>query len=200
MKLINQSNVTNWLIIKGFANEEEKEIIEYGLYQGFLMLINILTTFFLGFIFNVFWQSIIFLISYMLLRTYAGGYHANTKNRCYILSVVIMIICFFLINNFELTIKFGVLLSAISGILIFILAPVANDVKPLEAVEVKIYKNKARKIFVIEFAIAIIAEMLGQNSIFNTIVLSISTTSILLALGYLKYNVLLNVSQLNTKE
>lgn len=200
MKLINQSNVTNWLIIKGFANEEEKEIIEYGLYQGFLMLINILTTFFLGFIFNVFWQSIIFLISYMLLRTYAGGYHANTKIRCYILSVVIMIICFFLINNFELTIKFGVLLSAISGILIFILAPVANDVKPLEAVEVKIYKNKARKIFVIEFAIAIIAEMLGQNSIFNTIVLSISTTSILLALGYLKYNVLLNVSQLNTKE
>lgn len=200
MKLINQSNVTNWLIIKGFANEEEKEIIEYGLYQGFLMLINIFTTFFLGFIFNVFWQSIIFLISYMLLRTYAGGYHANTKNRCYILSVVIMIICFFLINNFELTIKFGVLLSAISGILIFTLAPVANDVKPLEEVEVKIYKNKARKIFVIEFAIAIIAEMLGQNSIFNTIVLSISTTSILLALGYLKYNVLLNVSQLNTKE
>lgn len=200
MKLINQSNVTNWLIIKGFANEEEKEIIEYGLYQGFLMLINIFTTFFLGFIFNVFWQSIIFLISYMLLRTYAGGYHANTKNRCYILSVVIMIICFFLINNFELTIKFGVLLSAISGILIFTLAPVANDVKPLEEVEVKIYKNKARKIFVIEFAIAIIAEMLGQNSIFGTIVLSISTTSILLALGYLKYNVLLNVSQLNTKE
>lgn len=200
MKLINQSNVTNWLIIKGFANEEEKEIIEYGLYQGFLMLINILTTFFLGFIFNVFWQSIIFLISYMLLRTYAGGYHANTKNRCYILSVVIMIICFFLINNFELTIKFGVLLSAISGILIFTLAPVANDVKPLEEVEVKIYKNKARKIFVIEFAIAIIAEMLGKNSIFGTIVLSISTTSILLALGYLKYNVLLNVSQLNTKE
>ena len=200
MKLINQSNVTNWLIIKGFANEEEKEIIEYGLYQGFLMLINIFTTFFLGFIFNVFWQSIIFLISYMLLRTYAGGYHANTKNRCYILSVVIMIICFFLINNFELTIKFGVLLSAISGILIFTLAPVANDVKPLEEVEVKIYKNKARKIFVIEFAIAIIAEMLGKNSIFCTIVLSISTTSILLALGYLKYNVLLNVSQLNTKE
>lgn len=200
MKLINQSNVTNWLIIKGFANEEEKEIIEYGLYQGFLMLINIFTTFFLGFIFNVFWQSIIFLISYMLLRTYAGGYHANTKNRCYILSVVIMIICFFLINNFELTIKFGVLLSAISGILIFTLAPVANDVKPLEEVEVKIYKNKARKIFVIEFAIAIIAEMLGKNSIFGTIVLSISTTSILLALGYLKYNVLLNVSQLNTKE
>lgn len=200
MKLINQSNVTNWLIIKGFANEEEKEIIEYGLYQGFLMLINILTTFFLGFIFNVFWQSIIFLISYMLLRTYAGGYHANTKNRCYILSVVIMIICFFLINNFELTMKFGVLLSAISGILIFTLAPVANDVKPLEEVEVKIYKNKARKIFVIEFAIAIIAEMLGKNSIFGTIVLSISTTSILLALGYLKYNVLLNVSQLNTKE
>lgn len=200
MKLINQSNVTNWLIIKGFANEEEKEIIEYGLYQGFLMLINIFTTFFLGFIFNVFWQSIIFLISYMLLRTYAGGYHANTKNRCYILSVVIMIICFFLINNFELTMKFGVLLSAISGILIFTLAPVANDVKPLEEVEVKIYKNKARKIFVIEFAIAIIAEMLGKNSIFGTIVLSISTTSILLALGYLKYNVLLNVSQLNTKE
>lgn len=200
MKLINQSNVTNWLIIKGFANEEEKEIIEYGLYQGFLMLINILTTFFLGFIFNVLWQSIIFLISYMLLRTYAGGYHANTKNRCYILSVVIMIICFFLINNFELTMKFGVLLSAISGILIFTLAPVANDVKPLEEVEVKIYKNKARKIFVIEFAIAIIAEMLGKNSIFGTIVLSISTTSILLALGYLKYNVLLNVSQLNTKE
>ncbi|WP_040330508.1 accessory gene regulator ArgB-like protein [Clostridium ihumii] len=200
MKLINQSNVTNWLIIKGFANEEEKEIIEYGLYQGFLMLINILTTFFLGFIFNVFWQSIIFLISYMLLRTYAGGYHANTKNRCYILSVVIMIICFFLINNFELTMKFGVLLSAISGILIFTLAPVANDVKPLEEVEVKIYKNKARKIFVIEFAIAIIAEMLGKNGIFDTIVLSISTTSILLALGYLKYNVLLNVSQLNTKE
>lgn len=200
MKLINQSNVTNWLIIKGFANEEEKEIIEYGLYQGFLMLINIFTTFFLGFIFNVFWQSIIFLISYMLLRTYAGGYHANTKNRCYILSVVIMIICFFLIDNFELTMKFGVLLSAISGILIFTLAPVANDVKPLEEVEVKIYKNKAKKIFVIEFAIAIIAEMLGKNSIFGTIVLSISTTSILLALGYLKYNVLLNVSQLNTKE
>lgn len=70
---------------------DDREIYIYGLKQGFILLVNIFTTFVIGFAFNKTMETIIFLVTYIPLRIYAGGYHARTQMGCYICSVVLIV-------------------------------------------------------------------------------------------------------------
>jgi accessory gene regulator B len=58
---------------------EDNELYEYGLHQSFILLANIFTTILVGWIFNMMIESIIFLLAFVPLRSYAGGYHAKRQ-------------------------------------------------------------------------------------------------------------------------
>ena len=76
--------------IQTFSKEEKEEIIRYGLERIKSTCIMTLVTLLMGCIFQVFFQSIIFLVCFIVLRKYAGGYHAKTETRCDILSDIIL--------------------------------------------------------------------------------------------------------------
>lgn len=52
----------------------------------------------IGFTFGMVWQSVLFTAAYMTLRVYAGGYHAPTQLRCYILSFIMVVTALLLID------------------------------------------------------------------------------------------------------
>lgn len=66
-------------------NKEEQEIIQYGLHQVRVILINVLTLVISG----ILWQELSFTLLVFLelffLRPYAGGYHADTELGCYLI-------------------------------------------------------------------------------------------------------------------
>lgn len=72
------------------SDENEYEVIKYGLQQCFLTLINLIS----NLICSAFWNEILlgfsFFLTIFILRPYAGGYHADTKFRCYMISFGIM--------------------------------------------------------------------------------------------------------------
>ena len=72
-----------------FSKKEKEEIIRYGLDRIKSTCTMTLVTLLMGCIFQVFFQSIVFLVCFIVLRKYAGGYHADTQNRCYVISTVI---------------------------------------------------------------------------------------------------------------
>ena len=76
--------------IKTFSKAEKEEIIRYGLDRIKSTGIMTLVTLLMGCVFQVIFQSIIFLVCFIVLRKYAGGYHADTQNRCYVISTVII--------------------------------------------------------------------------------------------------------------
>lgn len=177
---------TEWLIRNDIVQSNEREIIEFGIQEGKWMLLNIIVTIVLGIVFGVFWQGLVFLGLFILLRSYAGGYHADTRARCYIFSLSIISISFFLIKHLEWT-RQGYLLAAIlSGILIFLLAPVANESKSLDAIEIRVYKKKTRCVLLLDYIILSVSMLLQVESLVKTMDIMFITIAFLLTLGYIK--------------
>jgi len=83
--------VTDELVSNKIIDSEDSELYTYGLRQGALILLNILTILTVGKMFGMLWESLIFMVTYIPLRTYAGGYHARTQLKCYISSVVLIV-------------------------------------------------------------------------------------------------------------
>ena len=77
------------------------------------------------------WQSIAFTVFYMMIRPYAGGYHARTPKMCYVFSLIMIIVVLFLIRTIPLNGLLYLLIYAVSSIVIFKLSPVEDENKPL---------------------------------------------------------------------
>lgn len=176
--------VGNRFVRDGIITEEDKELYTYGMQQGALILINIISAIIIGIIFNMVWQCIIFLLAYMPLRSYAGGYHARSQFRCYVVSQFIIVIALLGIMEIQwttITALFSVIISA--GI-IFVLAPVEDANKPLDASEKDLYKRKTRKILLLEILIALVFWFINKE-ISVCIIMVFDILSIMLLLGIL---------------
>lgn len=178
--------ITARLIESGTISAEDKDIYEYGLKHIATMFLNISTTLVIGFIFGMIWQSGLFMVSYIPLRSYAGGYHARTPLKCYIFSVILTICVLLIIkyipyNNISLLI-----LLIISGVFIFIFAPVGDENKPLDELETKVFKKRTRIILFIESALIGLFMFLGLTWIMICMTVSIIIVSFMVAISTVK--------------
>jgi len=87
------------LCMNGNIKEEEVDLYAYGFFSFFMYLSGILTSLLIGFVMNMFIESIIFLIMFMPLRSFAGGIHVSSYLKCYIISNIALISILYIINN-----------------------------------------------------------------------------------------------------
>jgi accessory gene regulator B len=173
------NRITDKLIENRTIVNEDRELYVYGLQQGFIMLINIMTTIIIGVIFGMFWQSIVFLIAYIPIRSYAGGYHARTQLRCYFISTIIIIMALLGMRMVMWTNFYCLLTAFLSSIIIIILAPVEDTNKPLSQKEKQVYRKKTIIILGVLFNSIILFLVLDQFQI------SVSITMAILVLGFM---------------
>lgn len=129
-----------------FSKKEKEEIIRYGLDRIKSTCTMTLVTLLMGCIFQVFFQSIVFLVCFIVLRKYAGGYHADTQNRCYVISTAIIAVALLAIRYMSdgSDNKIFILLQSVNFILLYFLVPVDNKNHRLEQWEKEKYGKKAR--------------------------------------------------------
>lgn len=131
-------------------DEEDKEIYLFGFYQGLIFLLNIATALFTGIILHMFLESVLFLICFIPLRIFAGGYHAKTQLRCYIMSTITTAVLLCLIGFLQR--KMGVqtiALYIIAACVIWKLAPVQDKNKPLDLDEQKKYRKRVHSLLML---------------------------------------------------
>lgn len=75
--------LTEYLIDAKIIGEDDKTIIQYGIYGLISTVLNIATILVIGAWCNCILESILFTITFYFLRIYAGGYHAKTPGKCY---------------------------------------------------------------------------------------------------------------------
>ena len=139
------------------SEEENKEIIEYGMYRLKIYLVSIIVILALGYIMKMFIQSACFLVSFLPLRCYAGGYHAKTQKACSIISFLILYITFAIFRGFDNSSKSIVLfIDMVCSLAVWQWAPVDNLNKRLDSEEIRKYRICTRKILLIESAILVI--------------------------------------------
>lgn len=105
----------------------------------------------------------------MPLRINAGGYHADSRTGCNLISSVSIIVCFYFISNVfwkEVPSFFACLLF---WSIIYKMSPVQNKRKELDAKEKRVYKRRSRIIVSIEGLILTAAFVFQWNTLIKII-------------------------------
>ena len=144
--------ILNWLRIQGYVNESNDKIIELGLQRIRSTLACILFSLIISWLMGDIIVGLIFKLTYIPIRIYAGGYHANSKRRCNYLSYGSMMICMILIFYVPMKIVLMNLLLLFSVIIIFLFSPIESPNKRLNSGE----RNEFRRKSIIYLAIIVI--------------------------------------------
>lgn len=186
--------ITDSLIKCNAMEEEDRELVEYGLDQGVIIILNIITTIILGVIFGMVWQSILYFISYSLLRSYVGGYHARTRLKCYLWSLTIIVAMLACMKYITWNTSACIILAFICGIIIFVCAPRADENKPFDEVEEVVFKKRARVICIVEIIIILLCYILDFKAAGLCVLMSLVTCVFTLYMDILKH-LLINKSE-----
>lgn len=165
---------------------DENELYIFGVNQFLNMLLNILTALFIGILFGETLRIILFMLAYVPLRSYAGGWHSRTPLRCYIFSVIMLIVVSIGMKYLSVAEWMYYVILAAAASVVLILAPVEDRNKPLDEIEHKVYKRRTVIITVAELIIALLLKLLISDNLFIAIVYSFTVLSLMLIAGKAK--------------
>lgn len=166
--------------------EEDKELYKYGLRQGIFIIINLLTTILLGYIFKNVWQAVIFMIAYSPLRVYAGGFHTKTQLRCYIFSIFLTIAVIYANRYIPETNLNIIIITIISCIMVFSLSPVEDRNKPLDKTERAVYRKRSLYVLLFEVILIVLLLCIGFKFVALSVSISLLALSLMLIAGKIK--------------
>lgn len=143
------------MITEFMTPEEQEEIVRYGLERMKSRAIAIGATLMLGGILGMLAESIVFFLCFIGVRRYAGGYHADTQARCYVISFGITVGAFVLIKYVPISASaFWILLFG-SLVVVLLFSPVDCENRRLEPWEKERYGKKARIAAVCVFLLSV---------------------------------------------
>lgn len=185
------SKFVNRLINNNIIKKEDAEIYSYGFKEMIFIILNLITTLFIGALFNKVFEIILFMIMYIAIRVYAGGYHARTKLKCYMFSILMLTsVCYILKINLLQSNFLVVILAIISSILILFLAPVEDENKPLDEIEIKIYTKRTIRNLIIVFSVLSITLIFNKINFSACICISILCNGLVLLFGKINNSII----------
>lgn len=164
------------------AEEDERSIIEFGIGILLSKTLNLITEIIIGCLFSMLFETLIFLLAFSFLRSYAGGFHASTSLKCYFLSSVIMAAALLIEKYVDM--PFINIIFALFGMIIcLIFAPVESKNKPLDEVEKSVYRKRTLIILFLILSVMTCSYFLHINFIFTTLSVVLLIEGIMLILG-----------------
>ena len=121
-----------------------------------------------------------------MLRSFAGGYHAKTPVRCYILSLIMITVVLTGMKYLPVAeiVCYAVLLATV--LIVFLLSPVEDKNKPLDEIEQKVYRKCVVFISMVELVICLIFKLVNLDSLSIAVTYSFVILSIMLIAGKIK--------------
>lgn len=164
------------------------ELYEYALYIILSSLFHIATIIALGLFFNLLVESLMFYFSFIVIRKFAGGYHAKTSVRCYVFSVIstvfILVVMKIILVVDSLLIMYGLLLlDLICVILICMLSPIDTDNNPLNNREKKVYKTISVVASITIFGVSYVLMLFSLSNIGASLIFGMFMSALVLILG-----------------
>ncbi len=176
------------LVRSDVVKAEDVEIYIYGINQILVSVVNVLSALIIGLIFGVFFEIAVFMAAYIPLRSFAGGFHAKTPLRCYIFSILMLIVVSIGFKYLSLAAWVYYAVLAVSFVVVLALSPVEDRNKPLDELEYKVYKKRAAIIAAVELVISGLLKLADLNGLFIAVVYSFAVLSFMLMTGMIKNN------------
>lgn len=134
------------IISLGQLQEINEAVLRYGCELILTSVVGLVILISLSFLIGHPFAWLFFLISFVPHRTSAGGYHADTHTRCYIITSAMFLLGTMAAYGLEWNRYTYPVVSLLSGILIFSLAPLEAKNKPLSAARFR--SNRIRSLIV----------------------------------------------------
>jgi accessory gene regulator B len=112
------------------------------------------------------WQTTMFIVGFVPLRSLAGGYHAKTHFRCLmtlLFTYAVFLAIIYLMPQ-ELYISATMICVSLSLILVWLLSPVEDKNKPLSASEQRYFRGRSRFTILIYAGIVLSGIYMFQHS------------------------------------
>ena len=162
------SGIADMLWTQGIIQEDDIDKCKYGIDLFVSSFLEIFSIFAIAAVLGNFIETILLFVFFIPLRIYAGGYHANTKLKCYLISLVMYGFSYALakIVPSELFALIDVVGTVFSLIIVLIKAPIIHTNKTVNDIERKNYRKISIQICLIETTIILLFTMaIPQNLI-----------------------------------
>lgn len=152
------SKITEHLLLMDVIDQKDAAIYCYGLEVLLLSLLEIISILCLALLVGNFFETLFYFAAFIPLRLFAGGYHASTRLRCYLLSLFVYGIFTWLLTVFpsEHRLLFSVVVAGFSVVVIFLFAPVIHPNRYCEGSESKFLKKTSWKIVLMEMILILV--------------------------------------------
>lgn len=160
-------SVSNILAENGIIQEEDIDKCRYGLEVFLSSVLEMLSVLIISIFVENFMETLFFFVAFVPLRIYAGGYHAETRLRCYVILLVVYALFSFIMkitpeNVYTLIECFGALFTLI---IVFAFAPVLHRNKNINDIEIYHYRKISTAIVLIELLVIMIGIFLFENNV-----------------------------------
>ena len=175
------------LLSGGWTSEEDKEIVRYGLELNIMRAVISAAMLITALAFGRALEVIVFMLAYPQLRRYCGGFHANTKAACFVLSMVILasVIAASRLLTGRASLYASASMLAAGTALIALLAPVDSEKKPFDDTEKTVFRRRSLLMTAAEAAAAGVLFLLKLYGFVLPVTMAVFITGLLLAVGRL---------------
>lgn len=159
--------IANCFVENEIIEKEKSEIFAYGLELMMITVFDILAILILSLFLHCFLETVIYLLAFIPLRIYTGGYHADSALRCFLIFLCSFILFVVLIAVIPAGcyIYIEALIAVIGLIAVFLLAPIENSNKPLGKTEILFYKKISRIIVIVHTLIIVTFMFINRTSL-----------------------------------
>jgi len=167
---------------------EDVNVYRYGYTLIYEMLVNVFIALLIGFMSGDIAEVFTFLLLYIPLRSFCGGWHADKLWKCTIYSNIILVVLVlvdkWLVKHCDMWIMIFVIL--ICMYVVFVLAPLDTKAKPIEENERKVYKTKINIINLFHIMLLILFVFLNIKEVVVVLGFTYIMQAILLMLEFIK--------------
>lgn len=135
------NRIANFLKVRNIIQSDALPMYRYGIELSLSTILGIVLVVICGISFHMFWYTVLYYVTFCIIRQFAGGYHADTYIKCKVIlvlaTIMILGITKFLafLNSYALIIHVLLLIFSLSTITW--LSPLNNENKPLDVEQTK---------------------------------------------------------------
>ena len=126
------TKVSSKMLQRGIISEEMLDIYVYGFELVFSFLFSVAVMLFIGIVSHRILHTLIFLLVFVTLRSFTGGYHANTYSVCFIVTISSFVVTLLLSEYINISWWHYCFLLSIGSLLICMVVPIEHPNKPLD--------------------------------------------------------------------
>lgn len=181
--------LSSFFISKNLIEEDDQEVYDYCLEIMLSTILNFLVVLVISLITHTIIPTIFYIVSFMIVRGTAGGYHAESHLSCLAILVFSYGSFLALLNIFpNMWLKIiSLIFVFLAVVLVFILSPIEDHNKPLTEQETKKFKKKSRTVILLLSLLTIVLSVLFPNAHFSfSFASGMATVAISLVAGKIK--------------